>query len=373
MKRPLQLDLDRLLTRAARQRLVLALIGAGLVLQAQPPDNGPANLHVDVSLVRVPVVVRDSNGAPVRDLKREDFVVLENGVPQDIKYLWQELDLPLTVGLIADISGSEYKFVEQHRDTIAQFLERVLSPKDRAFIVSVATQQRLVTDVTSSIDELQNGAANIGRRSSEILGEPCAGDAKDSKARAAAVRYGVPCGGTALWNGVFYSARLKLRRQPGRKAMLLLTDGWDTGSDHDVTDAIEASQAADTMVYSVRYLDPAVAGTAKTPKKYWIWNPIAAPGILLTDRAIRRERQQALGRAKLDLDRIAHETGGLAFDSSTDKLADIFDRIDTDLRNQYVLGYSTSAAAGGQRYRKIEVKVGRPGVTVRARQGYYTR
>jgi Ca-activated chloride channel family protein len=349
-------------------------MGLGLLLSASFFAQGP-DMRVDVNLVRIPCVVRDSNGAPVRGLRREDFTVLEDGVPREVKYLWQELDLPLTVGLIADISGSEYRFIDQHRETVVQFLARVLSPKDRAFIVSVETQQRLVTDLTGSIETLRSGAEGLGKRESKLLGEPCTGEALPPKQLALFKKYGKygmpPCGGTALWNGVFFSARLKLRPLPGRKAMLLLTDGWDTGSDHGLVDAIEAGQGADTMVYSVRYLDPRVLDLKPTPKKYWIWNPIGVAMVPLTDRAIRRKWQQEIARAKPALERISLETGGLTFDGSTDKLTDIFDRIEADLRNQYVLGYTAPATSAGRRYRKIEVKVTRPGLTVRARQGYY--
>src|SRR5712692_2828199 len=95
-----------------------------LALLFAAPLLAPPDIRVDVSLVRVPCVVTDANGAPVRGLRREDFIVLEDGVPQEVKYLWQELDLPLTVGLIADVSGSERRFVREHRETVVQFLTR---------------------------------------------------------------------------------------------------------------------------------------------------------------------------------------------------------------------------------------------------------
>ena len=300
-----------------------------LLAQLQP------EFRVDVNLVRVPCVVTDSSGAPVPGLRREDFVVLEGGVPQEVKYLWQEADLPLTVGLIADVSVSEYPFIEQHRQTVLQFLSRILSPDDRVFLVSVGTQQRLVTDLTNSVERLHAGAETLGKQEAEVLGDPCLG----WRHRFLYSPIFLPCG-TALWNGVFFSARLKLRPATGRKALVLLTDGWDTGSNHGLVDAIEACQGADAMVYSIRFADPAwSAGT--------------------------------LARAKRDLERIVRETGGLAFEGEPEKVPGIFTSIETALRSEYVLGYTLSTARRGQGYHEITVKVKRRGLTVRARKGHY--
>lgn len=302
-------------------------------LLAQPPTV----FREDVNLVRVPCTVRDSNGAAAHDLRSDEFVVLDDGVPQQVKYIWQESDLPLTVGLIADCSCSQSSFLSQQRQTLMQFVSRILSPQDRAFLVSVAEQQKLVTDLTSSVESLRAGTEGLGIEEAAVLGEPCSGENPTVWSR-----HSPPCGGKTLWNGVFFAAKLKLRPQAGRKAMLLLTDGWDTGSDRGVTDAIEACQGADTVVFSIRY----------NPYKFSL---------------------PALTRGQHDLQRIARETGGLAFEGESDKLPAIFDRIEADLRSQYVLGYTPSAAQNPGSYHKIKVKVTRPGLAVRARQGYYAQ
>jgi VWFA-related protein len=316
------------------------------------------SLRVDVNLVRVPCFVTDRDGTPVRGLGRDQFVVLEDGVPQEIKYLWQELDLPLTVGLVADVSGSQTKFVEQHRETILQFLARVLSPSDRAFLVSVANQQTLMTDFTDSLDNLRAGVEALGRRPGEILGEPCTGGETPQ------VVPDYVCGGTALWNGIFFSARLKMRPQPGRKALLVITDGMDTGSDHGLVDAIEACQGADTVVYSIRYLD-ANAFMVLSTKNPLTWLPNK-----LLNRELAKINGKIAEQAKRDLERISFETGGVAFEGDSANLPEVFGRIEADLRSQYVLGYTAREGSGAQRYHKIQVKVTRPGLTVRARQGY---
>ncbi len=303
-----------------------------LLAQLQP------GFRVDVDLVRVPCVVTDKRGATVTDLRREDFIIREDGIPREVKYLWREADLPLTIGLVADVSGSQYRLIQQHRQIVLQFLSQILSPNDRAFLVSVEKQQRLVTDLTNSSESLSAGVEDLGRLDAGILGDPC----KGVRRRFLLTTILMPCGGTTLWNGVFFAARLKLRPQSGRKAMLLLTDGWDTGSEHSLVDAIEASQGADAMVYSIRYDDPALRSVAA----------------------------RQLAKGKRDLDRITRETGGLAFEGQPNNARQIFDSIETALRSQYVLAYTPNASKHRKGHHRTEVTLMRPGLTVRARAGY---
>jgi VWFA-related protein len=316
-----------------------SLCAVALLMDAQPL------FRAEVNLVRVPCVVTDANGAPVATLGPEDFIVDEDGVSQSVKYLWKENDLPLTVGVIADVSGSEVPFVSQQQDALGRFFSGVLSLGDHAVLVSVAFQAKLEADLTGSVAALHAATRTLGRSDAAILGDPCAGIHKTSWSR-----YVPACGGTALWNGVFFTAKLKLKPQPGRKALLLLTDGWDTGSDHSVTDAIEACQAADTMVYSIRYADPRFS---KQPR--WGFHPVG----------------HALAKGRRDLARLSEETGGVAFESGVNDLANVFARIQADLRSQNVLGYLASPTRGERSYHRIKVSVGRPGLSVRARAGYY--
>ncbi len=209
-----------------------------------------ADIRVDVNLVRVASTVTDRSGGFVTGLNKRDFQLLDNGLSRDIQYLWQETDLPLTVGLIADISGSQRSFIDKHRHEVSQFLEQVLGPNDQAFIVTVAANPWLVTDLTGSIEELRMGMERIGqRRGGPLLGDPCP---------TKGVRRGRPragCGGTALWNAVYAAARLKMKKVTGRKALIVLSDGMDTGSTHSLTDAIEAAQGAETIVYTLHSYD----------------------------------------------------------------------------------------------------------------------
>ncbi len=293
-------------------------------------------IRVDVNLVAIATEVTDASGAPARNLRAEDFEVRDNGRAQKIEYLWQEQDLPLTIGLLIDVSGSQSAFIEQHRRAAAQFLSQVIGPKDRAFIVTVGTEPRLVADLTGSIDALRRGAEHIDATQSAgtQFGESCL--------QTIPVR---GCGGTALWNAVYASARQKMQWVQGRKALIVVSDGFDTGSPHTLPDAIEAVQESGTLVYAIKYVDPGV-----TP---------AMAGI---------SRRQAAQRG---MERLTDETGGYTFPDPGDRLSGVFDAIETDLRNQYVLGFTPPAASRDGRYHKLEVKVRRRDLTVRARAGYY--
>ncbi len=323
-------------------RLSWAVVASAVPLLAQPVPN----FREDVNLVRVPCVVTQANGAPVQGLRRSDFVVREDGVPQEVKYLWQERDLPLTVVFVVDISCSQVVLRKQYAETVLQFLKRVPSPVDRAAIVSVFDQARIVTDLTDSIERLRLGADVVFRGGRELFDDPILGHRCSGSNPTFWSVPANPCGFKALWNGVFFSARLGLQSQTGRKAMLLLTDGLDTGSDHNLKDAIAACQGADAMVYSIRHLAESWSNTTGAPTRYAQW----------------------VDRGKPDLDRIAGETGGLAFESRSADLSSVFDRIETDLRTEYVLGYTPSAAYRAGGCHKITVKVTRTDLTVRTQE-----
>lgn len=326
---------------------VLLVVGAINTLLAQTP------IQVDVDLVRVPCDVTDRNGAVVSNLRPEEFSIIADGEPQLIRYVWREFDLPLRIGLICDVSGSQSAFVRRHKQTVAQFLSDILTEKDRAFLVAIASQQRLVVDLTSSAESLSQGLSRLGSDANPILGEPCEGTSGGVKHSSVARRRGWPCGGTALWNGVYFSAKSRLKQMEGRKALLILTDGLDTGSDHTLMDGLEACQSADTMVYGILYTE--------NPYLPALINPMTAPLALSMLKA-------QIAKGKRDVNRIAMETGGASFDGRHVPLREIFARIEQDLREQYVLGFTPAIHTAG--VHKIKVTVTRPGLQVRARQWY---
>jgi Ca-activated chloride channel homolog len=325
------------------KRAAMVALVAGMALAQQ------TDIRVDVNLVTIACSVSDRNGAPVSKLKREDFKLLDESRPREIKYFWQESELPLTVGLIADVSGSQTGYVSKHRQTIARFLEQVLGPEDRAFLVTVGPDVKLVTDLTGSIEELKAGVDQIegGQRYGTQLGDSCLGHGPSPPRRGPFGRKGrrnFGCGGTALWNGVYAAARLKMKQVKGRKALIVLSDGMDTGSFHGLTDAIEAAQAADTLVYTIKYVNIPLM--------------ILAPPLAVA------------ATASHGLERLSLETGGHAFTGQGAHPSEIFAKIENELRNVYVLGFTPPEEASDGKPRKIEIKLAQSGLLVRARKSY---
>jgi VWFA-related protein len=300
-------------------------------------QQGP-DIRVDVDLVTVACSVTDRGGAPAKNLKAEDFDLRDNGQPREIRNFWQESDLPLTVALVSDVSGSQAGFVKSHREAIAQFLKQVIGPRDRAMVVEVAQQSWLISDLTGSLDDLSAAVEKIGtregRQSSSMLGPPCRNS-------------GFPrsCGGTALWHGLYYTAR-QLRPVAGRKAIVVLSDGMDTGSDISQSDLIEMVQSAEAVVYSIKYANP------------------------LRFLSLSATLAQAVSHG---LDRLSRETGGLTFPNPGRKTSEVFSRIESDLRNMYVLGFTPPDDARDGKFHKLDVKMVRNDLTVRFRTGYWAQ
>ena len=276
---------------------------------ANPQD---ATFSTTVKVVNVLVTVRDKQGQPVRGLTQNEFLLQEDGRPQAIRYFSPQSDLPLNLGLLVDVSGSQRTVLAEQSRASRQFLDQVLRPsQDQAFVVSFDRKVELLQDL--------NLDANA--------------DAQ----------------GTALYDAIAFGAR-KLANQAGRKALIVLSDGYDTSSAVSLAAAIESAQRADVLVYSIRFLD----------RKIYAFDVPASQG----GSPVPREGRKAL-------ERIAKETGGGYFDlSGAETLEKIFSRIEDELRNQYSLGFTPLKSRAG--YRKIRVSVKRNGLTVQARDGYYS-
>jgi VWFA-related protein len=312
-----------------RHGAIPAVVFATLLAAQQNPD-----IRVDVDLVTVGCSVTDHNGAPVRNLTLKDFNLSDNGEPREIRNLWQESDLPLTVALVADVSGSQAGFVKSHREAIAQFLKQVIGPRDRAMIVEVSQQSWLISDLTGSPADLDAAVQKIGAaegKRSQMLGPSCRN-----------TEFPHSCGGTALWHGLYYTA-VALKRVTGRKAIVVLSDGIDTGSDISLASLIEEVQAAGAVVYSIKYANPA---------------RFLSIGALVA---------QAVSHG---LERLDRETGGLTFPNPGRRTSEVFSRIESDLRNMYVLGFTPSGEAGDGKFHKLDVHT-RGDLVVRSRAGYW--
>src|ERR1700722_12355662 len=176
-----------------RSAAILTLATAFLAAQEKP------DIQIDVDLVTVACAGDTPDGTPAQNLKAADFRLLDNGQPREISNFWRESDLPLTVALVADISGSQAGYIRSHREAIQEFLAQALGPRDRAMLVEVAGKSWLLSELASPGAGLNDAVAKIGTpagKESAVLGPPC---------RNQTIPHG--CGGTALWHGLYYTAR----------------------------------------------------------------------------------------------------------------------------------------------------------------------
>jgi Ca-activated chloride channel homolog len=308
--------------------LLLLTVTLGLgVLSAQE------SIKVDVNLVSVTFSVRDVNGVLVDGLTQDDFEVLEDSASQKIAYFAKSTDVPLTLGLIVDASGSQDHFEKQHEHDLDTFLRAVLGPKDRAFLVGFGNYIRLVTDFSrSGVDMMQQW--KLYSKKPQNFPELGPHESRDL--------------GTAFYDSIFYSIDNKLAKENGRRALLIFSDGEDNSSSHDMMTTIEEAQQANVLLFAIRY----------TQKEHGRLTARNQYGIRV-------------------MDRIAHETGGMHIDAQEVDPQTYFRRIAEELRTSYELGYypTTSAkdVSKDDTFRKIVVRVKRPGLTVRSRTGYFSR
>jgi len=286
-------------------------------------------VRVNVNLVNVAFSIRDDHGALVDDLSKDQVDIFEDAVPQKIAFFARSSDVPLTLGLIVDASGSQDHFTKQHQRDLEMFLKEVLGPKDRAFIVCFGNHLRLVSDLSPSSGELID-RLNAFQKGSSRFPEIGPKESRDL--------------GTAFYDSIFYSITEKLANESGRKALLIFSDGEDNSSSHDMMTTIESAQAANVTLFSIRYTERE-HGRLTARNKYGI---------------------RVMGR-------IAKETGGDEFDAEQTDPHNYFHLIGEELRHSYELAYYPTNAVRDDTFRKIVVRPKQAGFTVRCKTGYFSR
>jgi VWFA-related protein len=289
-------------------------------------------LHVNVNLVNVDFAVRNTQGELAANLTRDDFEILEDGVPQKIEFFSRSADVPLTLGLIADFSGSQEHFLKRHRKDLQTFLREVLGPRDRAFLVCFGNHLRLVSDLTSSTSDVMESLKDYEHDNRHF---PELGPANEDRDL-----------GTAFYDAIYYSETEKLAGSvTGQKALIVFSDGEDNSSEHDMMDAIESAQTANVRVFSMRY----------TERKHGRLTARNRYGIRV-------------------MSRISSETGGAVFDARQDEVKKWFDEIAEDLRSSYSLAYyPTTPQSQDETFRKITLRAKKPGLSIRCKTGYFAR
>lgn len=316
-------------SRALIVVLLASVTGTSLYAQTATAsanaDSTPSSLSADTTptiklesnLVAVSAIVRDKDGKPISGLTRDAFVLKQDGRQQTITYFSQGSDLPLTLALMVDTSGSQRGYIAEEIAAGHAFFPAMLTrPDDRAVLVQFDSTVLQLVKLTSSATTLQHGLAYLTQSHDDIAVAGPRG------------------GGTLLYDAIVSVSRLALGNQLGRRAMVILTDGGDNGSRFKAKDAIRAAQGADIMIYSVYYSNGG--------------GNIGA------------------------LNDLSKATGGRVFTVSPQQsLPEIYGEIAQDMRQQYELGY-VPPASKPDKYHKIDLAPKDKGLTVQAREGYYT-
>ena len=213
-------------------------------LRPRPPRPPVTTIPVDVKVVTLPVTVRDKKGKIVRDLTKDDFELQEDGKPQSIRYFSQETNLPLTVGLLVDTSMSERDNIDRERSASRSFLDQMITrPVDRAFVIHFDREIELLQDLTSDHAKLEKAVGLIDTQQAvESISTSDQGSGSHRGGRGA---------GTKLYDAIFLACDEITKKQTGRKAIVVLTDGEDRGSQETLNSAIESAQKAETVVYTI--------------------------------------------------------------------------------------------------------------------------
>ena len=285
-------------------------------------------IRVGTQLVNLLFAVQDKQNRYINDIAQEEITVLEDGKPQQIFTFKREFDLPLTMAILVDVSGSERFMLPVLKDAGARFIDSVIRPnKDTAAIIKFEGEPTLMQGLTSNAARLRKGLEEIAF----IAGPPPSvfGGATPP------INGGSRQGGTSLYDAVIATCADLLAKEPGRKTIILITDGEDTTSRMKLGDAIDEALRAEVVIYSI-----------------------------------------GIGEGHVDegtLKRLSESTGGrVALPRGNRELDQAFTQLEQDLRQQYLLAYEPSNENPDGTFRKIEVRLpNRKDVRIRHRKGYY--
>ena len=322
--------------------LVLGTLVPTTLSRAQEPAQNEARgdlptYRANVNVVNLFFNVKDRHGALIPDLKKEDFTILEDGNAQTIKYFAAEANQPLTLGILIDTSPSQTRVLPLEQEAGSYFLRDVLQSRDLAFVISFDLNVDLLHDFTNSPAELKSALYKAKINDGGHVGiMPGMGGGPFPTAQRACCTY--------LYDAVYLAGHEMLAKEVGRKAMVILTDGEDEGSRLKITDAIEAAQKADAIVYV----------------------------ILIADRGFYSSQGAGYSGDRV-MRKLAEETGGRVIDvgNKEDKLKAAFAQISKELRSQYNIGYTPTNSKLDGSFRKVQVHPANADYKVQTRMGYY--
>jgi VWFA-related protein len=319
--------------RMASAVAVSFLIAASLIPAKGQRVHGRAAEPIKVNSVAVNVyaIVTGNHGRLIPDLNKDDFELLDDGVPQKIQYFSQETTATLSLGIAIDTSISQSNLLGMEQDAAKEFVRSVVRKNDQAFVMTFDVDVKLLHDFTDTPPELAQAidSAEINQTGRSVLQEHSAN----------------PTGGTHLYDAVYLASNELMKTRHGRKVLVLVTDGEDQGSKSNLQNAIESAEKANVIVYSI---------VASDPEFYTLLD-----STYRGDKSVRK---------------LAQQTGGQTIRvKSIEQVGQAFEQIARELRSQYLLSYSPSGLRHDGSFRRIQVKVLRHHYPVRTRAGYYDR
>jgi len=334
--------------------------------QQQVPPQSQSKISTEVKLVTVYAAVRDKHGKIIPNLNQSDFALHEDARPQTIKYFARESDLPLTLGLLVDTSLSQRRVLDQEKSASYSFFDHILrEDKDKAFLIHFDREVELLQDLTASREKLRAGLEQLDTPSFSNASAGGGGGGSGGGGSGRGHSHGG--GGTLLYDSIYLASNELMKKQHGRKALIILTDGVDHGSKESLNTAIASAQRADTAVYSILFADEDAYG-AGGRGGYGGHGGYGGGG-----RGGGRYPQQDHPDGKKVLERISKETGGQLFEVKKKlPIEQIYAQIEEELRNQYSLAYTPDRPGDDSTYHLIHVTVSQRDLIVQAREGYYS-
>lgn len=345
-----------------------AVMAAAAFAQSPAPASAPtppaSTITVNAQLVTLPAIVRDKKGTLVQTLTKADFALAVDGHPQLIRYFDKDNDLPLTLGLLVDTSGSVRSALDDERTASEAFLDEMMTAPanrtpDQAFLIQFAHEAELLQELTSSRPKLHAAMNQIGSTPPDGRNDPSSGSNSGYVHHGGGHHFG---GGTTLYDAVFLASDDIMKKQQGRKALVVLTDGEDRGSMETLATATAAAQRAETVVYAIYF---------KGEQHGYSGHGGGFGGHGGYGGGQRGGENHVDGKKVLE--QITGETGGRMFEvTGKQNFAAIYTQIAEELRSQYRLGYTPDAATAAEGFHRIDLTVPNDKkLFVQTRNGYY--
>ena len=323
--------------KCSARYLAIAPLSLGLVLpvglaqEPEEPDGPEFRIGVAVEQIFLSVTARAHDGGFFRNLTQEDFQVLEDGVVQNVINFTQEA-VPISVALLIDASGSTRYTQSSIRSAALRFAES-LSPEDKISIITFNDAPRLILDWSNDLDDVRYALETIYAK-----------------------------GPTVMNDALYVTFDDLLRDVEGKTAVMMLTDGVDTGSMVGLDEVTNLATRSDAIVYTASKLDEYWAGARSMRQQYRAHGQLVPNQ--LTDSYILEARK--------GLQRLSRLTGGRVLEAQAfSSLTEVYELVAEELKNQYYLSYIPTNSRKDGSWRQLEVRPRRLGVVTKTRSGYY--